>query len=158
MGSEPTMTAPLLVEEALNRALAGDPHSGGMLLVPLIEDSRRECFALCVMLAVTSAHGLKRGADGMFVLLVEDVETGLPAHPEDLPPHVQFAAQFVTAWANEDHDGAQALFDALAVDIDSEAGMGRVVDGVIALYGMAIASVRALIEEQRNNPNQEENR
>ncbi|WP_306966322.1 hypothetical protein [Streptomyces afghaniensis] len=156
MGSEPTATAPLLVEEALNRALAGDLHGGGMLLVPLIEDSPRECFALCAMLAVTCTHGLEREPDGMFALQVEDVLTGEPGRPEDLPPVAQFAAQFVTAWANEDQDAAQALFDALAADAGTDAGMGRVVDGVIALYGMAIASMRALIEEQRTNPNQRE--
>jgi hypothetical protein len=148
----------MLVEEALNRALVGDPHSGGMLLAPLIEDSPRECFALCAMLAVACAHGVEREPDGMFVLQVDDVLTGEAGRIEDLPPDARFAAQFVTAWANEDHDGAQALFDVFAADADTEDGMGRVVDGVIALYGMAIVSLRALIEEQRTNPNQEESR
>ncbi|MER5697887.1 hypothetical protein ACWDBO_37335 [Streptomyces mirabilis] len=156
MGSEPGATAPMLVEEALNRALAGDPYSGGMLLVPLIEDSHRECFALCAMLATTCTYGTEpQGPDGMFVLEVEDVLTGEAGRPEDLPPDAQFAAEFVTAWANKDEVAARALFDALAADTDTEAGVGRVVDGVLALYGMAIASVRALIEE-RINPTQRE--
>ncbi|MFJ1606962.1 hypothetical protein ACIOHS_26865 [Streptomyces sp. NPDC088253] len=156
MGTEPTATAPMLVHEALNRALAGDTYGGGMLLVPLIEDSHRECFALCVMLATACTHGLEpQGPDGMFVLAVEDVLTGEPGRAEDLPPDAQFAAQFVTALANRDEDGARALFDALAADTTTEAGIGQIVDGVLALYGMAIASVRALVaEEQRTNPNQ----
>lgn len=156
VAAEPPALPPLLVEEALNRALAGDVYGGGMLLVPLIEDSRRECFALCVMLATAATYGVEPGPDGMFVLEISDMETGRLGRPEDLPPDAQFAAQFVTAWANKDQDAAQALFDALAADGDTEAGMGRVVDGVLALYGMAIASVRALIEEQRTNPNQRE--
>ncbi|MFI2434727.1 hypothetical protein [Streptomyces sp. NPDC018693] len=156
MASEPNATAPMIVEEAVNRALAGDVHGGGMLLVPLMEDSRRECYALCAMLATMCSFGVEPPADGMFVLQVEDVETGEPGRPEDLPPEAQFAAQFVTAWANKDQDATQALFDALAADTDTEAGMCRVVDGVLALYGMAIVAVRALIEEQRTNSNQKE--
>lgn len=157
MGTEPGATAPLLVKEALNRALAGDPYGGGMLLAPLIEDSHRECYALCVMLATTCTYGIEpQGPGGVFVLEVEDVETGEAGRPEDLPPGAQFAARFVTAWANRDETSTRALFDELAADPQTEAGVDRVVDGVLALYGMAIASVRALVEEQRTNPNQQE--
>ncbi|MEU1853966.1 hypothetical protein ABZ499_33085 [Streptomyces sp. NPDC019990] len=154
MASEPLETAPLIVQEAMRRALAGDPVGGGMLLVPLIEDSRRECYALCGMLATTALIGIEPPPENHgVVLVVEDTATGMPGHPEDLPPDAQFAAQFVTAWADKDQDAALALFEALAVDADTEAGTCRVVDGVLSLYGMAIASVRALVEERRDNPN-----
>ncbi|MEN1889500.1 hypothetical protein [Streptomyces mirabilis] len=89
----------------------------------------------------------------MFVLEVEDTWTGQPGRPENLPPELAFAAQFATAWGNEDRTAAQALFDALADQAHTEAGMERLVDGVLVLYGMAIATTRALIQEQRSNPN-----
>ncbi|MYR62354.1 hypothetical protein GTY54_41200 [Streptomyces sp. SID625] len=150
MATEPTATAPMLVREALNRALAGDPYNGGMLLVPLIEDSRHECFALCVMLATVCTYEAEpQHPDAMYALEISDVLTGEPGRPEDLPPAAQFAAQFVTAWANKDGAACRALFDALAVDAETDAGLGRIVDGVLSLYGMAIATVRGLVDEER---------
>ncbi|MGV9913422.1 hypothetical protein [Streptomyces tendae] len=158
MGSEPMATAPLLVEEALNRALAGDPHGGGLLLAPLIEDSHRECFALCAMLATAATYDtVQARPGGWFVVDVEDTRTGRPGSLDDLPPDVRFAACFCGAWASNNHKAAQALFDGLAADTDTEAGIARIVDGVLALYGMAIATVRALIEKKRVNPAQEGN-
>jgi hypothetical protein len=148
--SEELRTAPLILEEALNRALAGDPHGGGMLLAPLIEDSARECYALCAMLATTATYGLEpRAPGGGWALEIDNLSTGAAGAPEDLAPELLFAARFVTAWANEDHATTTALFGALIEDAGSEAGMCRVVDGVLALYGMAVASVRALLEVER---------
>lgn len=148
----------MLVTEALNRGLAGDTYGGGVLLVPLIEDSRRECYALCVMLAATITIGVEpQGSDDLYVLRVQDVLTGEPGSADDLPPAAKFAAQFVTAWANQDEAATKALFDALAADVETEAGVGRIVDGVLSLYGMAIASARALLEEQRTHPDRQGN-
>lgn len=141
MGTEPSALPTPIVEEALTRAINGDGHGGGMLLVPLIEESRFSCFALCVMLATAARAGM--GAvpgHSMVILQVEDVETGEPTPVEDMPDDVVFAAHFTAAWANEDRATAQALFDALAADLDTETGMCRLVDGVLALYGMAIAT------------------
>ncbi|MFF0092767.1 hypothetical protein ACFYSF_22780 [Streptomyces canus] len=149
---------PLIVEEALLRAINGDGHGGGMLLVPLIEESRFSCFALCAMLATAAKAGMDHldTASGlsMVVLQVEDVETGESASVDDLPPDVVFAARFTAAWVNEDRETAQALFDALAADTDTDAGMCRLIDGVLALYGMAIATTRALVQAERDNPDQ----
>ncbi|MCX4609484.1 hypothetical protein [Streptomyces mirabilis] len=157
MTAEPSPLPPLIVEEALNQAVNGNPIGGGLLLVPLIEESRFECFALCVMLATAALTGTKpKPANGMFVLEVEDTWTGQPGRAEDLPPELAFAAEFATAWGNEDRTAAQALFDAVADEAHTEAGMERLIDGVLALYGMAIATTRALIQEQRNNPNHRE--
>ena len=142
-------TAPLIVEEALRRAVAGDPIGGGQLLIPLIEDSRRECFALCVMLATAATYGMRpQGPDQLYALQVEDTRTGRRAAPGEMPPEVLFAARFAAAWANRDGDGAQALFDALADDMQTDAGQCRVIDGVIALFGLAIARGRELAASQ----------
>ncbi|MEU7323336.1 hypothetical protein ABZ682_22715 [Streptomyces griseoviridis] len=149
---------PLIVVEALTRAINGDAHGGGMLIVPLIEESRVSCFALCVMLATAAKTGMNHldppSGPSVVVLQVEDVETGEAADVSDLRPDVVFAARFTAAWANEDHDTAQALFDALAADTYSEAGMTRLVDGVLALYSMAIATTRALVDAERDTPTQ----
>lgn len=149
---------PLIVRDALNRALAGDPAGGGELLLPLIEESARECYALCVMLASTCTYGTRPlGPAAMWRLQVDDVRTGLPGAPDDLADGFGFAAQFVTAYANRDSATTQALFGALARDMSTEAGACRVYDGVIALYAMAIAAVRALLAEERATRNQEGN-
>ncbi|CAL9534638.1 hypothetical protein [Streptomyces sp. enrichment culture] len=146
----------MIVEEALRRAVAGDPLGGGQLLIPLIEDSRRECFALCVMLATAATYGMRpQGSDQLYALQVEDTRTGRPAALEEMPPEVLFAARFAAAWANRDGDGAQALFDALSDDMQTDAGQCRVIDGVIALFGLAIARGRELAAPQA--PLQEEN-
>ncbi|MEN1889499.1 hypothetical protein [Streptomyces mirabilis] len=55
--AEPSPLPPWIVEEALNQAVNGNPIGGGLLLVPLIEESRAECFALCVMLATAALTG-----------------------------------------------------------------------------------------------------
>ncbi|MFF5968176.1 hypothetical protein ACFY64_31535 [Streptomyces collinus] len=159
MATEPSgALAPLIVEQALNQALNGNPQGGGLLLAPLITASRAECFALCVMLATAANYGVKaKPEDGMFVLEVEDTVTGRPARPEDLPADLRFAARFAVAWGNEDRDMATTLFDDLADQADTDDGLTRLIDGVIALYAMAIATTRALVDAERANPNQEEN-
>ncbi|MFD0209180.1 hypothetical protein ACFVH9_08580 [Streptomyces hirsutus] len=157
MVTEPPALAPLIVEEALRQALAGDPRGGGMLLAPLISESRRECFALCAMLATAALRGTQpNGPNGMYVLEVEDTWTGRPGRIEDLTPDVRFAARFAAALANEDRPAAQALFDALTAGAHTETGVDRLVDGVLALFGMAVATTRALIDEQRNDSNHRE--
>ncbi|MER7739970.1 hypothetical protein ABTX34_16920 [Streptomyces sp. NPDC096538] len=145
--------APMIVEEALRRAAAGDTIGGGTLLAPLVEDSRRECFALCVMLATTATYGMRpQGPDQLVALQVENTKTRRPASPEELPPPVLFAARFAAAHANRDPGGARALFEALAVDAESEAGQGRIQDGVLALYAMAVARMRQLTEAEPTPP------
>ncbi|WP_107104798.1 hypothetical protein [Streptomyces sp. Root369] len=153
-----TALAPLIVEEALAQAVNGNPHGGGMLLVPLIEQSRFECYALCVMLASAAAVGMKpHDGPGPIVLEVEDTWTGRPASAADLPQDMRFAALFAAAVANDDRGQMKALFEALACDAHTDAGMGRLVDGVLALFLLAVGTTRALIDHERANPNQEGN-
>lgn len=128
-----------------------------MLLGPLIEAGQRECYALCAALAAAATSGTgPKPENGMYVFEVADTFTGQPGQPEDMPPDLRFAGQFAVAYANGDTGMARALFDALAADADTEDGMDRVVDGVLALYQMAVATTHALVAAQRSHHNQEE--
>ncbi|MFJ5038005.1 hypothetical protein [Streptomyces parvulus] len=160
-GLTPETTGPdpiraLVVHEALSRAVAGDPHGGGMLLVPMLEEGRRSTWGLCCMLATAAMSLGEQQADGgMWVLEVENSATGESGTPEDMPPEVAFASRFAVAYANGDMDTAYAHFAALSADVDTDAGEIRVIDGVLALFLMATATARALVDEQRNNPTQD---
>ncbi|MGJ3558994.1 hypothetical protein ACR6C2_08435 [Streptomyces sp. INA 01156] len=155
MVTEPPALPPLIVEEALRRAATGDVSGGGMLLAPLVSESRRECFALCVMLATAALAGRQpNGPGGRYVLEVEDTWTGRPGRLEDLSPDVRFAARFTAALANKNRPVVRALFDEITAEAHTEAGADRLVDGVLALFGMAVATTRALIDEQRTHPTQ----
>ncbi|PWI16050.1 hypothetical protein DI272_19155 [Streptomyces sp. Act143] len=149
---------PLVVAEALLRAAAGDHVDGGMLLAPLIEEGRASTYALAGMLAEAASHIARRDQrpGAMFGIQIDHVVTGEPGRPEDLPPDVAFAAQFTTAWANRDQDTAMALFNVLADGATgSEAGSDALIDGLLALFELAVITTRVVIAEQRNNPNQQ---
>jgi len=137
------------VSEALARAVAGDEIEAGMLLVPLIADSRSSCYALAGMLAETASHIARRERPGArFPLEVFNDATGRSASVDVLPPDVRFAAQFVTAWANRDQDTAQPLFDALADQAAATDGP-ELVDGILRLFAMAVVTAKTVCAEER---------
>lgn len=150
MSADPSPRPQDIVSEALARAVIGDAIEGGMLLVPLISESRRSCYALAGMLAETASHIARRERrpGTGFVITVENVVTGAAGSVDVMPPAVAFAAQFITAWANRDQDTAQALFDALADQAVKTDGP-ELVDGVLELFAMAVTTAKAVRAEER---------
>ncbi|MFM9590772.1 hypothetical protein ACKI16_29720 [Streptomyces scabiei] len=149
MTTDPSELASTIVGEALAHAVAGDTMTGGMLLVPLIEEGRRSCYALAGMLAETASHIARRDqASGTFGIVVDNLATGLPGSVDVLPPDLRWAAQFVTAWANRDQDTAAALFTTLADQAEATEGP-ELVDGLLRLFTMAAATAKEVCAEQR---------
>lgn len=136
--------------DALARAVAGDVRGGAELLVPLIADGSRTAFGLAAMLAETASFVARREQpSGTFLgTTVEHVVTGEPLGIEELPPEVQFAAQFTTAWANRDNDTAMALFGALVNKAEASDG-AELVDGLLTLFRMAVATAQAVCAQGR---------
>ncbi|MFB8402137.1 hypothetical protein [Streptomyces sp. NPDC055912] len=109
-------TPPRTVTAAVAHGCSGDRTAGLLMLQPLISGSPREMVATLSMLAEIAAMPYTDShpdAD-FFALAVTDVETGAERSAEDLPAHVQFAAQFVAAHARGDHHASYTLFDAFA--------------------------------------------
>ncbi|UJV42930.1 hypothetical protein [Streptomyces sp. AMCC400023] len=148
--TDPSAIAPLVVGEALAHAVAGDLEKGCMLLVPLIEEGRRSCYALAAMLAETASHIARRDQEPgtAFGITVEDTVTGEAASVDVMPPDLRWAAQFTTAWANRDRDTALALFETLAERSEAADG-AELVDGLLQLFGMAVATSKEVCAEQR---------
>lgn len=141
---------PRIVGDALERAMAGDWHGAGALLVPLIGGGYGNAYALAAMLAETASHtGRRDRAEGeFFTMPVENIETGEPGSVDDLPPHVAFAAQFTTAWANRNQDTAEALFEALWERAGLSGGV-ELVDGLLFLFQMAVETSKAVTAEEQ---------
>ncbi|MFE6551666.1 hypothetical protein ACFVHS_25145 [Streptomyces sp. NPDC057746] len=141
---------PRIVGDALARAITGDWYGAGVLLVPLIGGGYGNAYGLAAMLAETASHIARRDqAEGeFFTMPVETVETGEPGSVDDLPPHVAFAAQFTTAWANRDQDTAEALFKALWERAGPSDGV-ELVDGLLFLFQMAVETSKAVTAEER---------
>lgn len=137
------------VNAALARSVDGDLQGGAALLVPLISHSAGSAYALAVMLAEQASFIARREGrrPGSFALAVDNVETGEEGSVDDLPTGVAFAARFVTAWSNRDHDTAEALFTGLVNTSDPEGA--QLVDGLIALFQMAVATATAVVSEAR---------
>lgn len=149
MSADPSELAPTIVGEALAHAVAGDTMTGGMLLVPLIEEGRRSCYALAGMLAETASHIARRDqAPGTFGITVDNTVTGLPGSVDVLPPDLRWAAQFVTAWANRDQDTTAALFTTLADQAEATDG-AELVDGLLRLFSMAVTTAKEVCAEER---------
>jgi hypothetical protein len=143
----PHAQAAQITGDALARAVAGDVRGGGELLVPLIADGRRTAYGLAAMLAETASFLARREQQPgtFFGTTVEHVVTGEPLGIEELPPEVQFAAQFTTAWANRDNDIAMALFGALVNKAEASEG-AELVDGILTLFRMAVATAQAVCD------------
>lgn len=138
-----------IVSEALARAVAGDEIEAGMLLVPLIADSRSSCYALAGMLAETASHIARRDRAGArFTIDVVNEATGRTASVDVMAPDIRFAAQFVTAWANRDQDTTVALFNALVDQAEATDGP-ELVDGILRLFALAVVTAKAVCAEER---------
>ncbi|MGW6416334.1 hypothetical protein [Streptomyces sp. NPDC055055] len=134
-------TPPKTITAAVARGCAGDRTAGLLMIQPLISESPRHMVATLAMLAEIASMPFTDGhpdAD-FFGLSVTDAETGAERSAEELPAHVQFAAQFVAAHASGDHRASYALFDAFAERCVEEENddLGH---AAAALYDMAVAS------------------
>jgi hypothetical protein len=139
--------APGNIGKALVHGIAGDHDRALELLQPLVDEGPRSAFALLGALAEAAAYHA-REANGPGVEY--DIEVTGPDGPADadvLPPNIRFAAQFVTAWANDDRDTALALFNALADHSDTN-GTQDLGAGIYAVYTMAVASVSHAVAEE----------
>ncbi|QNT94862.1 hypothetical protein HEP81_04589 [Streptomyces griseofuscus] len=140
---------PRIVGDALAKGVAGDLEGGVDLLVLLIAGGWSSAYALAAMLAETASHIARRDQQPgtVFGMPVQNTETGEWASAEVLPPHVRFAAQFTTAWANRDRAHAEALFTAL---YERSAPDGsEMVDGLLMLFQMAVCTSEEVIAEER---------
>jgi hypothetical protein len=137
-----------IVNTALAHGVTGDTPGGIDLLIPLISESIGSCYALACMLAETASFLTRRDQPaGQFVISVDNVETGETGSIDVFPPEQAFAAQFTTAWANRDHDAAEALFRALVHSAGSEGP--QLVWGLLALYELAVVTATEIVREQR---------
>ncbi|WP_439947231.1 hypothetical protein [Streptomyces sp. BBFR109] len=131
--------------EALTHGVAGDDETAWALIGPLVRRDDTALYGVVCGLAESAAFDtLQQHGPGNFVLEVEHLDTGAEGSTDDLPPGVRFATQFVTAWANRDHDTAEALYLALYRSDPDALGVG-----VRALYEMAVVSLRAFCERKR---------
>ena len=132
--------------EALAHGVAGDHDSAMRLLLPVLKRNPRSMYATVCSLAESASFDARQHQEPgeHFGIEVEHMDTGAEGNANDLPPGVRFAAQFVTAWANRDHDTADALYKALARQDPDE-----FVVGIRALYDMAVVSLRAMVERKR---------
>ena len=131
--------------QALAHGVAGDNDTAWNLIHPLIHRDNTAMYGVFCGLAESAAFdNLQQHGPGNFILEVEDIATGADESADVLPAGVRFAARFVTAWANRDHDTADALYRGLYTT-DPEA----LADGLRALYEMAIVSLRAFCERKR---------
>jgi len=130
---------------ALAHGMNGQPEKAMPLFRPFIEGGAVTTVGLCAALAEMSAIGPRRDLPkgGTFRLLVLDADTGEHGDINTLPPGIRFAAQFSTAWGNDDRDTAYALFEAL-VSPGTEAAAEASADGIRALFDMAVVSLNEL--------------
>lgn len=136
--------------EALTHGVAGDHDTAMSLLLPALKRNPRSMYATVCSLAESASFDARQHQQPgeHFGIEVEDIKTGAEGSTNDLTPGVRFAAQFVTAWANRDHDTADALYKALHRQNPDE-----FVIGVRALYDMAVVSLRAFCERKRAEEN-----
>lgn len=136
--------------EALTHGVAGDHDTAMALLLPVLKRNPRSMYAtICSLAESASLDARQHQQPGEhFGIQVDDLHTGAEGSTNDLPPGVRFAAQFVTAWANRDHDTADALYKTLHRQDPNEFAIG-----VRALYDMAVVSLRAMVERRRAERN-----
>ncbi|MFD3608995.1 hypothetical protein ACFWXA_13140 [Streptomyces atroolivaceus] len=140
---------PHTILEALSHAIAGNPQRGLELIQPIVDAGPRSTYALLGALAETASKDV-RDANGPGTLYGLDVQSpDGPADVDLLPPHLKFAARFVTAWANRDQDTAAALFWAVAERSDRSAE--DLADAITAVFAMAAAVAEYEVIKQRRN-------
>jgi hypothetical protein len=140
--TEPQEDPSETIMAALAHGMTGDPQAGVKLLKPFF-DTPRQLVSLCAALAESAIMPARRenpDADGFALLAFKD---GTFSDTREMPVGERFAAQFISAWANGEQQTAYALFNALRGG-DSEQDAEHVADGVLALYAMSVASMRAL--------------
>jgi hypothetical protein len=132
--------------EALTHGVAGDHDTAMSLLLPVLKRNPRSMYATVCSLAESASFDARQHQQPgeYFGIQVDDLHTGEEGSVNVLPPGIRFAAQFVTAWANRDHDTADALYKTL-----HRQGPDEFVVGVRALYDMAVVSLRAFCERKR---------
>jgi hypothetical protein len=147
MSSHPIPTEPQddpgeTIMAALAHGMTGNPQAGMALLKPFF-DTPRSLVSLCAALAETAIMPIRQDnpdADGFALLAFNN---GRPSDTRLMPPGERFAAQFTSAWANGEKQTAYALFQSLHAS-GSDQDAEHVADGVLALYAMSVASMRAL--------------
>ena len=142
-----TNTAMETVHEALVRGVEGDLTGGAELLLPLLTNGTGTQYAVASMLAEIASFITRRDqVSGPVPMLVPNEVTSAGAI-EATPPGIAFAAEFTTAWANREHDTAEGLFAAL---VRTTTGDGiELLDALIALFQMAVATSVEIVAEQR---------
>lgn len=149
MTTSPTDSDSRQITEALSYGIAGDDARAMELLQPIVDRGRRATYALLATLAEAASMDARRQQPGMhFGITVEHTITGAAGSADDLPPAIRFAARFVTAWANRDQDTTLALYEAVAGHAE-EHGTSHLVDGIGAVYDMAVVSLRGVLERER---------
>ncbi|WP_199570587.1 hypothetical protein [Streptomyces murinus] len=141
------------IVQALAVGVTGDHQRGLSLLQPLVDAGPTSTFALLCSLAETASKEARdaHGPDTWFGIDVSG--PGGQADISVLPPPIQFAARFVTAWANRDRDMAHALFWAVAGPSDRD-GTDDLANAITAVYGMAVAAAEHIVLEQRHKREQ----
>lgn len=142
--TEPQEDPSETIMAALAHGMTGNPQAGLAILKPFFE-TPRTLVSLCAALAESTAMVVRRhnpDADGFALLAFHD---GRPSDAQEMPPGERFAAQFTSAWVNGESKTAYALFDSLHAS-GTEQDAEHVADGVLALYAMSVASMRALTE------------
>lgn len=127
---------------ALAHGMIGNPQTGVAMLKPFF-DGPRTLVSLCAALAESIALLARRqapNADGFALMAFHD---GIRSDVRNAPPGDRFAAQFISAWLNDERQTAYALFDALHGD-GSEQDAQHMADGVFALYAIAVSAMRTL--------------
>ncbi|MCR8574724.1 hypothetical protein [Streptomyces sp. Isolate_219] len=134
---------------ALAHGVTGDTDTGLTLLEPIAQRGPVQAAGICAALAETmSAEARAKQTPGHFFGFLVATTDGQPADANDLPPGVRFAAQFSTAWANGERDTAYSLFDAL-IDGQTDEQMQTLGDSISALFEMASASLREVVDRKR---------
>lgn len=136
-----------IVHNALAHGVVGDRAAGVELLAPLMSESFGAAYALAGMLAETACFIARRDGRRVFDITVENALTGEAGTLDRFPPQHAFAARFTTAWANRDHDTAEAHFRAL---VHSDGADGpQLVNGLLSLYELAVIAATRIVAEHR---------
>ena len=132
--------------EALTHGVVGDHDTAMRLLMPVLKRNPRSMYATVCSLAESASLDARQHQEPgeHFGIQVDHIDTGAEGSTDDLPPGVRFAARFMTAWANRDHDTADALYKAIHREEPDEFAVG-----IRALYDMAVVSLRAMVERKR---------
>lgn len=135
---------------ALAHGLKGNPTTGLTLLVPLLHRGPATAVGVCAALAECSNLNLPKAPPGTSYGLTVFRPDGSPSDIQDMPIGPRFAAQFTSAWVNDQTDTAHALFDALADSDDPDQIEGLIL-GIRILYDMAVTSVANSIGRQAHS-------